>query len=116
MSVITSSCSAAAGTILGRKALLAALDRVRAVVPARFSKPILTGIRLDASDGWLHLAATDGEIKLFTQVEAEGHLPPCVVSCAELVRRVKASKGDACTLALRARPPRLEHFQLIRGA
>ena len=107
MSVITSSCSAAAGTILGRKALLAVLDRVRAVVPTRYPKPILTGVRLESADGMLRISATDGEIKLFTQIEAEGHLPPCVVSCAELARRVKASKGDACMLTLRTRPPRL---------
>ena len=81
MSVITSSCSAAAGTILGRKALLAVLDRVRAVVPSRCPKPILTGVRLESADGMLQLSATDGEIKLFTQIEAEGHLPGCVVSC-----------------------------------
>ena len=90
-----------------RRRFLAALDRVRAVVPARFPKPILTGVRLEASDGHLYLAATDGEMKLFTQVGAEGYLPPCVASCAELVRRVKASKGAACTLAVRTRPTRL---------
>ena len=71
-----------------RRQLLTALDRVRAVVPTRYPKPILTGVRLESANGTLRLAATDGEIKLFTQVDAEGHLPLCVVSCAELVRRV----------------------------
>jgi DNA polymerase-3 subunit beta len=92
---------------IDRKQLIAALDRVRHVVPTRFPKPILTGVRLEASDGSLFLAATDGEMKLFTSVAAEGQLPRCVVSCAELVRRVKASKGDACTLSVRRRPQQL---------
>jgi len=92
---------------VNRKQLLAVLDRVRAVVPARFPKPILTGVRLEAPDGWLQLAATDGDVRLFTQVQAEGRLPACVVSCGELVRRVRASKGDACTLTFRTRSRRL---------
>jgi DNA polymerase-3 subunit beta len=93
--------------IVDRKRFLAVLDRVRAVVPTRFTKPILTGVRLESADGALQLSATDGEIKLLTQVETEGHLPLCVVSCAELARRLKVSKGDTCTLSVRTRPPRL---------
>ena len=107
MSTATATVSHASQVTVDRKQFLAALDRVRAVVPARCPKPILTGVRLESADGMLQLSATDGEIKLFTQIEAEGHLPGCVVSCTELVRRVKASKGDACTLAVRTRPPRL---------
>ncbi|RMF80072.1 MAG: hypothetical protein D6744_08545, partial [Planctomycetota bacterium] len=76
-------------------------------MPVRCPKPILSGVRIEASGGWLHLAASDGEVKLLTQVEARGNLPGCVVSCAELGRRARASKGDACALSLKNRPQRL---------
>jgi DNA polymerase III sliding clamp (beta) subunit (PCNA family) len=50
---------------------------------------------------------TDGETTLTTQVEAEGNLPPCVVPCTELLRRLRASKEPRAALAVRTRPPRL---------
>ena len=96
---------------LDRKSLLTALDRVRQLVPARCPKPILTGIRLEAALGELSIAATDGEIKLSTRLEADGALPPCVVSCDELSRRVRTSKAGTCTLTFQSRRQKL----LING-
>ena len=107
MLTTTANVTTASCVSIDRKQLLTALDRVRAVVPTRCLKPVLTGVRLECGDSELQLSASDGEIKLLTQVEAEGHLPSCVVSCAELMRRVKALKDASCTLAVRTRPPRL---------
>ena len=92
---------------LNRKALLAALARISGVVAKRPVKPILAGVRLEALDGRLHLAATDLDFRLYTHVEASGGLPPCLVACDELIRRLKAGKTEACTLALNAEGDRL---------
>jgi DNA polymerase-3 subunit beta len=70
------------------------------VVPARFPKPILTCVRLEASDGLLRLQATDGELSLYAHLPVDGELPACVVPLAELIRRLKASKHPTCSLSL----------------
>jgi hypothetical protein len=33
-------------------------------------------------------------------LDAEGNLPPCLVSCPELTRRLKVGKGDTCAIRL----------------
>ena len=85
---------------LSRTALVALLDRAKHVVPSRFPKPILTCVHLEASDGFLRLQATDGELSLFTQMPVDGSLPVCVVPLAELNRRLKAAKHPTCSLSL----------------
>jgi DNA polymerase-3 subunit beta len=85
---------------LERTELIRALDRARHVVPVRFPKPILTCVRLDASQGLLRVQATDGELSLFTHVPTEGELVACVVPCSELIKRLKASKSPVCGLSL----------------
>ena len=85
---------------LSRAALVTLLDRAKHVVPARFPKPILTCVRLEASDGLLRLQATDGELSLYAHLPVDGELPVCVVPLAELVRRLKASKHTTCSLSL----------------
>ena len=85
---------------LSRAALVKLLDRARHVVPARFPKPILTCVRLEASDGLLRLQATDGELSLYAHLPVDGELPTCVVPLAELIRRLKASKHSTCCLSL----------------
>ena len=85
---------------LSRTALITLLNRAKHVVPARFPKPILTCVHLEASDGLLRLQATDGELSLLAQMPVDGALPACVVPLAELVRRLKASKHLACSLSL----------------
>jgi DNA polymerase-3 subunit beta len=92
---------------LDRKGLLLALQYVQAVIPSRSCKPIFTGVRLQATDGQLHIAATDGEVSLTTSITTDGELPVCVVPCAELIRRLKASKEPNCLLWLRHRQQRL---------
>ncbi len=92
--------TAADAITVSRAALLALLDRAKHIVPARFPKPILTCVHLEASDGFLRLRATDGDLALCTQMPVDGQLPACVVPLAELVRRLKASKHAACTLAV----------------
>ena len=72
---------------VSRAALVALLDRAKHVVPTRFPKPILTCVHLEASQSWLHLRATDGDMALFTQMPIESELPACVVPFAELSRR-----------------------------
>ena len=69
-------------------------------MPARFPKPILTCVRLEASDGLLSLQATDGELSLYAHLPVDGELPACVVPLAELIRRLKASKHPTCSLSL----------------
>jgi DNA polymerase-3 subunit beta len=89
------------GTVLMRRAALVdLLDRAKHVVPARLPKPIFAGVHLEATEGWLHVRATDGDLALFAQMPVEGELPACVVPFAELSRRVKASKHLGCSLAL----------------
>ena len=87
---------------VSRATLVETLDRARHVVPARFPKPILTCVHLEASGNWLRLRATDGDLALFTQMPVEGELPACVVPFAELTRRLKASKHPTCALSLSA--------------
>ena len=84
---------------LSRAALVKLLDRAKHVVPARFPKPILTCVRLEASDGLLRLQATDGELSLYAHLPVDGELPACVVPLAELSRRLKASKHPTCSLS-----------------
>jgi DNA polymerase-3 subunit beta len=83
-----------------RKRLLTALTRVGWVTPNHTYKPVLQGVRLEASDGKLRLSATDAEVSLSMTLDAEGDLPPCLVSCPELIRRLKAGKGDTCAIRL----------------
>ena len=83
-----------------RKQLLAALQRIGGVVPNRPYKPILQGVRLEASGGQLRLHATDLETTLSTTVEAGGMIPPAVARYTNLAQRIKTGKGDVCTLQL----------------
>ena len=93
---VTQTCAAE----LSRAALVALLDRAKRVVPARFPKPILMCVHLEASESLLRLQATDGELSLFAQMPADGSLPACGVPLAELSRRLKASKHPTCSLSL----------------
>ncbi len=104
---VTQTCAAE----LSRAALVALLDRAKHVVPARFPKPILMCVHLEVSEGFLCLQATDGELSLFAQMPVDGSLPACVVSLAELSRRLKASKHATCSLSLSDNGERL----LING-
>ena len=92
---------------VSRATLVQTLDRAKHVVPTRFPKPILTCVHLEASDNWLRICATDGDLSLFTQMPVEGELPACVVPFAELNRRLKASKQPTCSLSLSADGERL---------
>jgi DNA polymerase-3 subunit beta len=99
MSVSSTQTRTACVTVT-RASLILALDRARQVVPSRFPKPILTCVRLEASEDLLRIQATDGELSLFTHVPAEGELPACVVPCTELARRLKTSRQGECSLTL----------------
>jgi DNA polymerase-3 subunit beta len=83
-----------------RKALLLALSRVERIAVQRSPKPILRGVRLHAQNGQLFLAATDLDVSISTRIAASDDLPPCVVPCQELTRRIKAGKAPDCTLQL----------------
>lgn len=83
-----------------RVELLRLLDRARHVVPTRYSNPVLTCVRLQASKGLLQLNATDGDLSLYAHVFVDGQLPACLVAHAELVRRLKASRNDTCSLGI----------------
>jgi DNA polymerase-3 subunit beta len=83
-----------------RSALIRMLDRAKLVVPARCPKPILTCVRMEATDGLLTVRATDCELSAFIQMPLDGELPACVVPCADLIARLKAGKSDTCTMAL----------------
>ena len=87
---------------VSRAALVDLLDRARPVVPTRFPKPILMGVHLEATQNWLRIRATDGELALFSQMPVDGELPACVVPFAELSRRLKASRHPVCSLSLSA--------------
>ena len=85
---------------LSRAALVALLERAKRVVPARFPRPILMCVHLEATEGLLRLQATDGELSLYAHLPVDGELPACVVPLAELIRRLKASKHPTCSLSL----------------
>ena len=72
---------------LSRAALVKLLDRAKHVVPARCPKPILTCVRLEASDCLLRLQATDGELSLYAHLPVGGELPACVVPLSVRNRR-----------------------------
>ncbi len=94
----TATMKTASSMAVRRKQLLLALKRVSQVIPKHSAKPILQGVRLEAVDGQLHLAATDMEVSVITAIEAEGMLPLCVVPCQELIKRLKASNADICSI------------------
>jgi DNA polymerase-3 subunit beta len=83
-----------------RKALLLALSRVERIAVQRSPKPILRGVRLHAQNGQLVLATADLDVSISTRIAASDDLPPCVVPCQELTRRIKAGKAPDCTLQL----------------
>ena len=111
MLTATQSLTQANAIELSRTALVKFLDRAKQVVPARCPKPILTCVHLETSNGSLHLQATDCELSLFAQMPVDGVLSACVVSLAELSRRLKASKHATCSLSLSGDGERL----LING-
>jgi DNA polymerase-3 subunit beta len=57
-------------------------------------------VRLHAQNGRLVLAASDLDVSIVTRIAASDDLPPCVVPCQELNRRIKAGKAPDCTLQL----------------
>ena len=79
-----------------RRGLKTALERCRRVIPSRIIKPVLECVRLSCADGRLRLSATDTEIAVTASAEADGDLPPCLVPCNALLRRVTASKDELC--------------------
>jgi DNA polymerase-3 subunit beta len=81
-----------------RRRLLEALQRVGRVIPNGAYRPILHGVRLEASDGALQIRATDLDVSLTAEVRAQGHLAACLVSAPELTRRLKAAKADTCSM------------------
>lgn len=85
---------------IDRKRLLAALKRIQRIAGRSIINPILTGVRLQAHRGRLILNATDTEYALAVTLEVEGHLEPCVVSCADLISRIKTGKQPNCSLTL----------------
>lgn len=89
--------------VVDRDAFIGALTRVRRVVPSRTYKPILEGVQLESADGEIRLRATDLDVSVLVRVPADGRLPACVVTCNELLGRVKACKASACTLRLDAK-------------
>jgi DNA polymerase-3 subunit beta len=52
-----------------REPLLAALQAAAAVVPARSPKPVLTNVKLDATESGAMLSATDLEVGIRVEVE-----------------------------------------------
>jgi hypothetical protein len=82
------------------KQLLTALNRIGWVIPRAMPKPILQGVRLEASTGKLRLHGTDLDLWLIASIDAQGDLRPCIVPCAELIQRVKSAKDISCTLEL----------------
>lgn len=49
------------------------------------------------------MTGTDLEVSLSVTVESEGRLPPSLVDCADLTKRLSAGKADACSLTLDAK-------------
>ncbi len=107
MTIAVASAPPVVGVTLDRKGLLSVLERAQAVVATRSCKPILTGVRLSGRAGRLAVQATDGEVALHAELTVEGLLPPVVVPCGELIRRLRASKDPHTVLSVRGRPPRL---------
>ena len=86
--------TAQASTIcVDRRKLLNALTRVGWIVPRHTCKPMLQGVRMEASGETLRLSATDVDVSLSTTVAAQGALPAGVVPFADLVKRIRAAKA-----------------------
>jgi DNA polymerase-3 subunit beta len=94
----TQTATMATAITVNRADLIRGLDRIKQVVPARCVKPILTCVEIEAANGLLTLCATDIETSAVVQISTDGELPVCVVSCAGLIRRLKASKCHSCSL------------------
>jgi hypothetical protein len=94
----TQTATMATAITVNRADLIRGLDRIKQVVPARCVKPILTCVEIEAANGLLTLRATDIETSAVVQISTDGELPVCVVSCAGLIRRLKASKCHSCSL------------------
>jgi DNA polymerase-3 subunit beta len=94
----TQTATMATAITVNRADLICGLDRIKQVVPARCVKPILTCVQIESANGLLTLRATDIETSAVVQIPTDGELPVCVVSYAELIRRLKASKCSSCSL------------------
>lgn len=74
------------------------LRTVGRAVSTRNTIPVLSGISLQAEDGWLRLRATDLERSVATAVEAEVHQPGALVlpgrSLLELARRLPPGRVE----------------------
>ncbi len=102
---------------LDRRALVAALNRVKGAMPTRSNKTILECVRLQASGAVLHLSATDMDVAATTTVNCEGELSACVVRFRDILPRIKSSKAASCSLrfdedrnVLVVNGGRVEHF------
>lgn len=101
----------AAASVVDRRQLLAALDRVRHVALTRCVKEVLTGVWLDASGGQLQISATNLETDVRLTLAVDGDLKPCVVACTNLLARIKAFKSATCSLEYCNKSKRLQ----VRG-
>lgn len=83
---------------LDRRTLVKALEKIACVIPRASTKPVLLCVRIEAKNGLLWLAGTNLETSLALTLPVSGDLPRCLVTCRDLLQRIKASKSPECEL------------------
>jgi len=86
------------GVRIDRRTLVKALEKVACVIPRAGTKPVLLCVRIEAKHGLLWLAGTNLETSLALTLPVHGNLPRTLVSCRDLLQRVKAGKSPECEL------------------
>ena len=97
--------------VIERSALLGSLSHVQSVVERRNTIPILANVRLDAEEGGrLRLTATDMDLAIVEEVEAEVEQAGSVTTTAHTLYEVvrKLPEGTQVALALEGEEGRLD--------
>jgi hypothetical protein len=83
---------------IDRRTLVKALEKIACVIPRASTKPVLLCVRVEATNGLLWLAGTNLDTSLALTLPIAGELPRCLVTCRDLLQRIKASKSPECEL------------------
>jgi DNA polymerase III subunit beta len=87
-----------------RAALLKSLGHVQSVVERRNTIPILSNVLLDASDGKLHLTATDLDLAMVETTDADVDQPGAVTAPAHMLYDIVRKLPDGSQVAFQLNP------------
>ena len=100
--------------VIERGELLRALGHVTSVVERRTTIPILSNVFLKASNGMLHLKATDLEREVVEQIAANVAQPGAVTVPAHLLHDIVRKLPDGSEIEIK-RDPEKERLTLVSG-